>query len=146
MRLRLSHVLLTLTVLASARVASAQEFKAGDIVVSHPWSRATPTGAKVGAGYFVIENRGNSARYNDQRKDTDDYQRPIVTFPRGANDLFIEPNNLTPDKQRVIDHNRERFAKHFNYAHEFYGEQTSYDSRGDYNCGMTRVACRHQPF
>ena len=36
MRSTLFHVLLTLTLLASARVASAQEFKAGDIVVSHP--------------------------------------------------------------------------------------------------------------
>ena len=60
MRSRLFHVLLTCTLLASARVASAQEFKAGDIVVLHPWSRATPTGAKVGAGYFVIENRGKT--------------------------------------------------------------------------------------
>jgi copper(I)-binding protein len=60
MRSKLFHVLLTLILLASARVASAQEFKAGDIVVSHPWSRATPTGAKVGAGYFVIENRGKT--------------------------------------------------------------------------------------
>ena len=60
MRSRLFHVLLTCTLLASAGVASAQEFKAGNIVVSHPWSRATPTGAKVGAGYFVIENRGKT--------------------------------------------------------------------------------------
>jgi hypothetical protein len=60
MRSRLFHVLLTCTLLASATIPSAQEFKAGDIVVSHPWSRATPTGAKVGAGYFVIENRGKT--------------------------------------------------------------------------------------
>ena len=49
-------------VLLSACSASGQElsaqFKAGDIVVSNPWSRATPKGAKVGAGYMVIENRG----------------------------------------------------------------------------------------
>jgi periplasmic copper chaperone A len=43
---------------ASAQELSAQQFKAGDIVVSNPWSRATPKGAKVGAGYMVIENRG----------------------------------------------------------------------------------------
>ena len=60
MRSRLFHVLLTCTLLASATIPSAQEFKAGNIVVSHPWSRATPTGAKVGAGYFVIENRGKT--------------------------------------------------------------------------------------
>jgi diguanylate cyclase (GGDEF)-like protein len=45
--------------LGAARFASAQEFKVGDIVISNPWSRATPMGAKVGGGYLVIENRGN---------------------------------------------------------------------------------------
>jgi periplasmic copper chaperone A len=39
----------------------AREFRVGDIVVSSLWSRATPNGAKVGAGYMVIENRGNVA-------------------------------------------------------------------------------------
>jgi len=52
-----SHLALALLLL-SACPASAREFKAGDIVVSNPWSRATPKGAKVGAGYLVIENRG----------------------------------------------------------------------------------------
>ena len=47
--------------LYSACPASAQVFKAGDVVVSNPWSRATPKGAKVGAGYMVIENRGAMA-------------------------------------------------------------------------------------
>lgn len=38
--------------------AQAQETKAGDLVISQPWSRATPGGAKVGGGYLVIENKG----------------------------------------------------------------------------------------
>lgn len=38
--------------------ASAQEFKHGDLIVIHPWSRATPGGAKVAAGYAVIKNEG----------------------------------------------------------------------------------------
>jgi copper(I)-binding protein len=37
---------------------SAQEFKAGDITIDAPWSRATPKGASVGVGYFVIHNHG----------------------------------------------------------------------------------------
>jgi copper(I)-binding protein len=37
-----------------------QEFKAADIVISHPWSRATPKGTNVGAGYLVLENRGTT--------------------------------------------------------------------------------------
>ena len=43
---------------ASAR---AEEVKAGDLVISQAWSRATPNGAKIGAGYFTIENKGAAA-------------------------------------------------------------------------------------
>jgi copper(I)-binding protein len=39
-------------------VAAAQEFKAGSIEIDNPWSRATPKGAKVAAGYLVIKNTG----------------------------------------------------------------------------------------
>jgi len=48
--------------LAAAGVGSmqAQETKVGDLVIDHPWSRATPKGAKVGAGYLVIKNTGSS--------------------------------------------------------------------------------------
>lgn len=40
-------------------VAAAQEFKAGSIEIDNPWSRATPKGAKVAAGYLVIKNNGS---------------------------------------------------------------------------------------
>jgi periplasmic copper chaperone A len=36
----------------------AQEFKAGPLEIDHPWSRATPKGAKVAAGYLTIKNTG----------------------------------------------------------------------------------------
>jgi copper(I)-binding protein len=55
---KLLHAAFACVLLAAANVASAQEFRLGDIVISNPWSRATPQGAKVGAGYLVIENRG----------------------------------------------------------------------------------------
>lgn len=55
---KLFRVAVACALLATARAASAEDFKAGDIVISHPWSRATPTGAQVGAGYLVIENVG----------------------------------------------------------------------------------------
>lgn len=32
--------------------------KAGDLVISQAWTRATPGGAKVGGGYLTIENKG----------------------------------------------------------------------------------------
>jgi len=41
--------------------ASAAEVKAGDLVISQAWSRATPGGAKVGAGYFTVANKGSVA-------------------------------------------------------------------------------------
>ncbi len=39
----------------------AHEFKLGDLEIKHPWSRATPQGAKVAAGYLVIGNTGAEA-------------------------------------------------------------------------------------
>jgi copper(I)-binding protein len=37
----------------------AEEVRAGDLVISQAWSRATPGGAKIGGGYLTIENRGS---------------------------------------------------------------------------------------
>jgi len=38
--------------------AVAEEVKAGDLVISQAWSRATPGGAKIGGGYLTVENKG----------------------------------------------------------------------------------------
>jgi len=38
----------------------ADEVKAGDLVITQAWSRATPGGAKVGGGYLTIENKGTT--------------------------------------------------------------------------------------
>src|SRR5687767_3823265 len=46
---------------ATASAANAHDFKKGALQVDHPWSRATPHGAAVAAGYFVIENHGAKA-------------------------------------------------------------------------------------
>lgn len=43
---------------AAVTAAPAHEFKAGDIEIVHPWSRATPEGAKVAAGYLTLKNDG----------------------------------------------------------------------------------------
>jgi copper(I)-binding protein len=40
--------------------AQADDIKAGDLVISQAWSRATPSGAKVAGGYLTIENKGSS--------------------------------------------------------------------------------------
>jgi copper(I)-binding protein len=40
--------------------ALAEELKAGDLVITQAWSRATPGGAKIGGGYLTIENKGSA--------------------------------------------------------------------------------------
>ena len=45
----------------SAAPARAEEVKAGDLVITQAWSRATPGGAKVAGGYLTIENKGATA-------------------------------------------------------------------------------------
>ena len=42
----------------AAAPACAQEARAGDLVITQAWSRATPGGAKVAGGYLTIENKG----------------------------------------------------------------------------------------
>jgi copper(I)-binding protein len=44
----------------STAPARAEEVKAGDLVISQAWSRATPKGAKTGGGYLTIENKGSA--------------------------------------------------------------------------------------
>ncbi len=43
-----------------AAPACAEEIKAGDLVISQGWSRATPGGAKIGGGYLTVENKGTT--------------------------------------------------------------------------------------
>lgn len=45
---------------AGSAAAFAADVKAGDLVITQPWSRATPGGAKTGAGYLTIENKGSA--------------------------------------------------------------------------------------
>jgi len=52
------HLALAFALALSGAPAIAQEFKAGDITIDNPWSRATPKGAEVGAGYLTIHNNG----------------------------------------------------------------------------------------
>jgi copper(I)-binding protein len=55
------RALLVFAVLALAAAsdrAPAQDYAVGTLTIKHPWSRATPHGASVAAGYLEIENRG----------------------------------------------------------------------------------------
>lgn len=39
--------------------AAAAEYRLGELVIEHPWSRATPSGMEVGAGFMTIRNDGD---------------------------------------------------------------------------------------
>ncbi len=59
---RLGLTMLALAFLmAFSHSAFAHEFKAGDILIIHPWSRATPANAEVAAGFFTLKNEGSAA-------------------------------------------------------------------------------------
>lgn len=59
--LRRAAAALAITLSGAALAQDAgRTITAGDLTLVEPWSRATPGGAKVGAGYFVIENRGTA--------------------------------------------------------------------------------------
>ena len=47
-------------VCAGASSVMAEEIKAGDLVITQAWSRATPNGARAGAGYLTIKNKGST--------------------------------------------------------------------------------------
>jgi periplasmic copper chaperone A len=53
-----TSILFACILLLTAGAAAAQEFKAGPLEIDQPWSRATPKGAKVAAGYLTIKNTG----------------------------------------------------------------------------------------
>lgn len=56
---RLAALLIATTIgLVCSGSASAHDFRIGDIKIGHPWTRATPAGAKVAGGYVAIENTG----------------------------------------------------------------------------------------
>ena len=53
------NILVTATFMGIAvSAAHATDYKAGSLVISDPWSRATPKGASVAAGYMKITNNG----------------------------------------------------------------------------------------
>lgn len=60
-RTRFSFRLVVLAVIGGLPLsgATAHYYIAGEIKVTHPWSRATPGGAKVGGGYLKITNSGS---------------------------------------------------------------------------------------
>ena len=52
--------LLAIATIVFAASARAEDVKAGDLVISQAWTRATPGGAKTGGGFLTIENKGSA--------------------------------------------------------------------------------------
>jgi copper(I)-binding protein len=51
---------IALAALAISSSFAADSYDLGSIHIDHPWARATPKGAKIGAGYMTITNRGTT--------------------------------------------------------------------------------------
>ena len=56
----MKRVLAALLLIALAAPASAHQIKVGDLLIVHPWSRATPGQAPNGAVFVKIENQGQA--------------------------------------------------------------------------------------
>lgn len=57
----LPGLLVAVTLLAAVPMAvPAHEYKAGDIRIGHPWTRATPPSSRTGAGYLTLTNNGSA--------------------------------------------------------------------------------------
>lgn len=54
----LKKSLLVLGLLATSLLASAHEYRVGDLQIDHPWSREMPPVAPTAAVYFVLHNPG----------------------------------------------------------------------------------------
>lgn len=50
--------ILGVMLMIAASHACAHDYKVGALQIGHPWSRATPNGASVAAGYMTITNTG----------------------------------------------------------------------------------------
>jgi periplasmic copper chaperone A len=50
---------LAVMILTFIHPAAAHDYAVGALKVGHPWSRATPNGAKVAAGYLSVTNNGS---------------------------------------------------------------------------------------
>jgi copper(I)-binding protein len=53
--------IMTALLLPAMTASFAHDIKKGDILLTELWSRATPSGAKVAAGFFTVENTGSDA-------------------------------------------------------------------------------------
>lgn len=54
-------LLVTMPALSITRAQDKPGYKLGSLIISQPWSRATPKGASIGGAYLKITNNGNTS-------------------------------------------------------------------------------------
>jgi periplasmic copper chaperone A len=59
-RMTTAFLFASLVAAAFATASRAEDVKAGDLVISQGWTRATPNGSKIGGGFLTIENKGSA--------------------------------------------------------------------------------------
>lgn len=57
----LKKTLLLAALLGTSLLASAHDYRVGELQIEHPWSRAMPPVAPTAAAYFVVHNQGLEA-------------------------------------------------------------------------------------
>lgn len=63
-----------------------------------------------------------------------------ISRPRRKDGLFVQPNDVGPEREVVENHHREGFANHFHFADMYVGNTRTYDPDGRYNCGRCNQA------
>lgn len=53
---------------------------------------------------------------------------------------YVQPDDFDPEREAQEKKNRTTFAIHFNYADPKVGARSTYDPKGNYNCGRCRYA------
>jgi len=71
---------------------------------------------------------------------TEEQERKIINPKKDEDGLFVQPKEDGKAREAEEEHNRERFAHHFNYADPYSGNVKTFDSKGDYNCGRCNQA------
>lgn len=101
----LNKLIVLVALLLPACFTNAQEYKAGELEITHPWSQELPPNAPTVAAYFVIHNNGKStdrllgvdspiagiAQLHDHVKQNDlmkMQQVPSVEIPAGGEVTF----------------------------------------------------------
>jgi copper(I)-binding protein len=97
-----------------AATALAHDYQVGALKIEHPWTRATPKGAKIGGGYFKITNIGSmpdrlvggsfadSARFELHSMNMDDGVMRMRPIPNGIEIKPGETVELKPEGLHVM--------------------------------------------